>query len=81
MKPRYLEEKTNHIDALSDAVARLDRQLQQTLENEQHEMIDHLSIDELKRIWEPAAEGSLTRWSQIRPDWPDRPCPGRSTCT
>lgn len=42
MKSRRLEDKTSHIDALSDAVAELDQQLQQTLESEQHDMIDHL---------------------------------------
>ncbi len=42
MKSRHLEDRTTHIDALSDAVAELDQQLQQTLESEQHDMIDHL---------------------------------------
>ena len=42
MKSRHLKNKTSHIDALSDAIADLDQQLQQTLESEQHEMIDHL---------------------------------------
>lgn len=42
MKSRHLADKTEHIDALSDAVAQLDQQLQQTLENEQHDMIEHL---------------------------------------
>lgn len=42
MKSRHLEDKTSHIDALSDAVAELDQQLHQTIEEEQHEMIDHL---------------------------------------
>jgi len=42
MKSRHLEDKTQHIDALSEAVAELDQQLQQSIENEQHEMIDHL---------------------------------------
>lgn len=34
---------------------------------------DSLSVDELRRIWEPAAEGRILRWNQIRPEWPDRP--------
>lgn len=42
MKARHLEDKTHHIDALSNAVAELDQHLQQTLESQQHEMIDHL---------------------------------------
>lgn len=39
----------------------------------QNNWVDHLSVTELKRIWEPAAEGVVKNWSQIRPDWPDRP--------
>lgn len=32
-----------------------------------------LTTGELKRIWEPAAQGKITNWNQIRPDFPDRP--------
>ncbi|MGH2626295.1 MAG: PstS family phosphate ABC transporter substrate-binding protein, partial [Anaerolineales bacterium] len=32
-----------------------------------------LTVDELKRIWEPAAEEAITNWSQVRPDFPDQP--------
>ncbi|MFN3648720.1 MAG: PstS family phosphate ABC transporter substrate-binding protein [Armatimonadota bacterium] len=28
---------------------------------------------ELKKLWEPAAQGKITRWNQIRASWPDRP--------
>ncbi|MEQ8514807.1 MAG: hypothetical protein RIC38_04325 [Chromatocurvus sp.] len=42
MKSRHLKDKADHVEALSDAVAELDQQLEQTLESEQHEMIDHL---------------------------------------
>src|ERR687893_617309 len=31
-----------------------------------------VTAEELKTIWEPAAEGDITRWSQVRSDWPDR---------
>ncbi len=34
--------------------------------------VDSITVDELKRIWEPAAQGKITRWNQVRPDWPDR---------
>jgi phosphate transport system substrate-binding protein len=34
--------------------------------------VDKLTVSELKRMWEPAAERRITRWSQIRPGWPDR---------
>jgi phosphate transport system substrate-binding protein len=29
--------------------------------------------EELKKMWEPSAEGKVTKWSQVNPDWPDRP--------
>jgi len=35
--------------------------------------VDHLTMDELKRIWEPSAQGRVMKWSQIRPTWPDVP--------
>lgn len=30
-----------------------------------------IKLSELRKIWESAAEGKVTRWSQIRPEWPD----------
>lgn len=38
-----------------------------------NDWVDHLSTVELKRIWEPAAEGTVTHWNQVRPGWPERP--------
>ncbi|RMF68332.1 MAG: PstS family phosphate ABC transporter substrate-binding protein, partial [Cyanobacteria bacterium J069] len=32
-----------------------------------------LTVDELKKMWEPAAQGTITNWNQIRPDFPNRP--------
>lgn len=32
-----------------------------------------MTVDELKKMWEPAAQGTITRWNQIRPEWPDQP--------
>ena len=31
-----------------------------------------MTVAELKKLWEPAAQGKVTRWSHIRADWPDR---------
>ncbi len=31
-----------------------------------------VTSEELKTIWEPAAEGKITQWSQVRSSWPDR---------
>lgn len=33
--------------------------------------IDSISVEELKKIWEPEAEDKITHWNQIRPEWPD----------
>ena len=32
-----------------------------------------ITSEELKKIWEPSAEDRITRWSQVNPDWPDKP--------
>ncbi len=32
-----------------------------------------ITLQELRRIWEPAAEGQISRWSDVRPSWPDHP--------
>ncbi len=31
-----------------------------------------MTVDELKRIWEPEAQGEINNWNQINPDWPDK---------
>jgi phosphate transport system substrate-binding protein len=31
-----------------------------------------MTVAELKRLWEPAAQGKIKRWNQIRAGWPDR---------
>ncbi len=30
-----------------------------------------ITVAELKKIWEPAAQGTITKWSQVNPAWPD----------
>jgi phosphate transport system substrate-binding protein len=32
-----------------------------------------MTVAELKQLWEPAAEGTIKTWNQIRPDWPNQP--------
>jgi phosphate transport system substrate-binding protein len=34
--------------------------------------VTSMTVDDLRRIWEPAAQGKIMRWNQIRPNWPDR---------
>jgi phosphate transport system substrate-binding protein len=31
-----------------------------------------MTVPELKKLWEPAAAGKITKWSQVRAGWPDR---------
>lgn len=40
--------------------------------NPQNDWVDCLTTEELKKIWEPAAQGKITNWNQIRPDFPDQ---------
>jgi len=41
--------------------------------NPQATWVDSITIDELKKIWEPDAQGKITKWSQVRAGWPDEP--------
>jgi phosphate transport system substrate-binding protein len=38
----------------------------------QNSFVQTMSVAELRKMWEPAAQGTVTRWNQIRPEWPDR---------
>lgn len=40
--------------------------------NPANDWVDQLTVEELKKIWEPASQGKVTRWSQVRAGWPDR---------
>ena len=41
------------------------------LVNPENTWVDSFTIEELKKIWEPAAQGKIMRWNQIRPEWPN----------
>jgi len=32
-----------------------------------------ISVEDLKKMWEPAAQGKVTRWNQVNPAFPDAP--------
>jgi phosphate transport system substrate-binding protein len=34
--------------------------------------IKELTIDQLRKLWEPAAQGRITHWNQIDPKWPNQ---------
>ncbi|HEX7766916.1 MAG TPA: PstS family phosphate ABC transporter substrate-binding protein [Nitrospira sp.] len=35
--------------------------------------VDSITVAELKTMWEPSAQGRVTKWNQIRSTWPDQP--------
>jgi phosphate transport system substrate-binding protein len=41
--------------------------------NPKNDWAPSMTIAELKKIWEPAAQGKVTNWNQVRPKWPDAP--------
>jgi len=41
--------------------------------NPKNNWVDSLTVGELKKMWEPEAQNKITRWNQIRPDWPEKP--------
>lgn len=38
--------------------------------NPQNDWVTSMTIAELKKIWEPEAQGKITHWNQVRPEWP-----------
>lgn len=41
--------------------------------NPKNTWVDHLTVDELKKIWAPESQGVVTKWSQVREGFPDEP--------
>lgn len=39
--------------------------------NPQNTWCESMTVAELKKLWEPAAQGKITRWNQVRAGWPD----------
>ena len=40
--------------------------------NPQNDFASDITMEELKTLWEPAAEDRITSWSQVRSEWPDQ---------
>jgi phosphate transport system substrate-binding protein len=40
--------------------------------NPKNTWVQSMTVAELKKLWEPAAAGKISRWSHIRDGWPDR---------
>jgi phosphate transport system substrate-binding protein len=41
--------------------------------NAQNDFASDITNEELKTLWEPAAEDKITQWSQVRSEWPSEP--------
>lgn len=41
--------------------------------NPKNTRISSISIDDLKKMWEPAAQGKVMKWNQVNPAFPDAP--------
>ena len=41
--------------------------------NPKNDWVKQLTIAELKMMWEPGAQGKITKWNQVNPAWPDAP--------
>lgn len=41
--------------------------------NPKNNWIKSMTVAELKKMWEPAAQGKITKWKQVNPAWPDAP--------
>ena len=40
--------------------------------NAKNNWLETITVSELKKIWEPEAQGKITKWNQIRPEWPNK---------
>lgn len=41
--------------------------------NPKNDWATELAVEDLKKMWEPAAQGKITNWKQVNPKFPDRP--------
>lgn len=39
--------------------------------NPKNTWVSSLTVADLKKMWEPAAQGKVTKWNQVKPEWPD----------
>jgi phosphate transport system substrate-binding protein len=42
------------------------------LVNPKNDWAADITVAELKTIWQPDAQGKITKWNQVRPTWPDK---------
>src|SRR5690606_10447699 len=41
--------------------------------NKANSFVNYLTVSELRKIWEPEAQGKITNWSQVRQGFPSQP--------
>ncbi len=41
--------------------------------NPKNDWVKSLAVADLKKMWEPAAQGKVTSWNQVRSEWPNAP--------
>jgi phosphate transport system substrate-binding protein len=41
--------------------------------NPKNEWVTTLTVADLKKMWEPSAQGKVTNWNQVRSEWPNAP--------
>ena len=41
--------------------------------NPKNDWVKSLTVADLKKMWEPGAQGKVSTWNQIRPEWPNSP--------
>jgi phosphate transport system substrate-binding protein len=39
--------------------------------NPENNWVTSMTVAELRKVWEPEAQGKVTHWNQIRPEWPN----------
>jgi len=74
--------KTNHVEYIELPVA---FDSLSVVVNPKNTFVDCLTVQELKTIWEPAAEGKINNWQQVRASFPSQTLvlfgPGRNSGT
>jgi phosphate transport system substrate-binding protein len=40
--------------------------------NPQNDFANDITLDQLRTLWEPDAEGQITTWNQVNPEWPEQ---------
>jgi phosphate transport system substrate-binding protein len=41
--------------------------------NPKNTWVKELKVEELRKMWEPIAQGKVTHWNQVNPSWPNAP--------